>query len=78
MVSEEFTNALRSVQYLQLSAQVGNFIIDKRWDDYYGDYINVTIVNDDEKWFFSTMRCVTEEDYTKIIQTLKDILSRIE
>lgn len=64
-MNEDFQDLLGRVQAIQrrFSNRLNSFSVTVKYDDYYEYYLEVEIRTDDDKFFFSTYSCVSEEEY---------------
>lgn len=79
-MEEMFATALARVQNFQkdISDNINSFLVGVKHDSYYGQYMEIEIRTDNNKYFVSTLHCVYQEDYDKIVEELKRILNKQE
>ena len=79
-MEEMFATALARVQNFQkaISDNINSFHVGVKHDSYYGHYMEIEIRTDNNKYFVSTLHCVYQEDYDKIVEELKRILNKQE
>lgn len=79
-MEEMFATALAKVQNFQkaISDNINSFLVGVKHDSYYGHYMEIEIRTDNNKYFVSTLHCVYQEDYDKIVEELKRILNKQE
>ena len=79
-MEEMFATALARVQNFQkaISDNRKSFLVGVKHESYYGHYIEIEIRTDNNKYFVSTLHCVYQEDYDKIVEELKRILNKQE
>lgn len=80
MTDANFLDALNKVQGMQRKS-LGNvdiFSISTKSDDYYGDYMEITVMRNGGRWFLTTYSCVSEDEYSQRIDELNKILDSYE
>ena len=79
-MEEMFATALARVQNFQkaISDNINSFLVGVKHDSYYGHYMEIEIRTDNNKYFVSTLHCVYQEDYDKIVEELKRIPNKQE
>lgn len=79
-MEEMFATALVRVQNFQkaIPNNINLFLVSVKQDSYYGHYMEIEIRTDDNKYFASTLHCVYQDDYDRIVEELENILSEQE
>lgn len=78
-MSEDFLNMLGEVQAMQrrFSSRLNSFSVTVKYDDYYEYYMEIEIRTDEDKFFFSTYSCVSEDDYELRIGELSNTINEL-
>ena len=78
-MNEDFQDLLGRVQAMQrrFSSRLNSFSVTVKYDDYYEYYLEVEIRTDDDKFFFSTYSCVSEEEYELRLGELSNTVDKL-
>lgn len=78
-MNEYFRDLLERVQAMQrrFSSRLNSFSVTVKYDDYYEYYLEVEIRTDEDKFFFSTYSCVSEEDYDLRMEELSKTVNNV-
>lgn len=79
MMSEDFLDMLGRVQAMQrrFSSLLNSFSVAVKYDGYYEYYMEIEIRTDEDKFFFSTYSCVSEEEYELRLGELSDTIDEL-
>lgn len=79
-MTEEFSQAFARAQALQRrydADYINSFSIAVKYDSYYGEYMEIELRTDNEKFFVTTFSCIYEDDYRIRLDELERTINKL-